>query len=62
VEESEFDRDEEGEDDSAEVSVGLPASDDPLNLLALLGSSPRVRLVYDKKPRQRPHSALALSP
>jgi len=39
------DHDEEDADDSAEISMVLPTSDDPLNLFALPSSSPRVRLV-----------------
>lgn len=64
AEEGELDYDEEGEDDSAEMSMILPTSDDPLNLLALPDCSPRVRLGYNKKPRLRlrPRSKLALSP
>lgn len=64
AEEREFDHDEEDEDDSAEMSVVLPTSDDPLNLFALPDSSPKVRIVYNKKPRSRPlsHSGLAFSP
>ncbi|KAF9649435.1 hypothetical protein BDM02DRAFT_3268758 [Thelephora ganbajun] len=58
--EGEFDHDEEDEDESAEMSVVLPTSDDPLNLFALPDSSPRVRVVYNKKPRLC--SRLRLSP
>ena len=62
AEEHEFDHDEEDEDDSAEMSMALPTSDDPLNLFALPDSSPKVRLVYNKKSRPPlPHSRLALS-
>ena len=60
VEGYEFDDDGEDEEESAEMSVVLPTSDDPLNLFTLPDSSPRVRLVYNKKPRLR--SSLALSP
>jgi hypothetical protein len=64
AEEGEIHYSEEGEDDLAEMSMVLPTSDDPLNLLALPDCSPRVRLGYNKKPRLRlrPHSRLALSP
>jgi hypothetical protein len=62
AEECEFDHGEEDEDDSAEMSMVLPTSDDPLNLFALPDSSPRIRLVYNKKPRPLSHSRLALSP
>ena len=48
------DHDEEDADDSAEISMVLPTSDDPLNLFALPSSSPRIRLVYNKKLRPRP--------
>ena len=60
AEELEFDHDEEH---SAEMSVVLPTSDDPLNLFALPDSSPKVRLVYNKKPRPvfLPRSRMALS-
>ena len=60
VEEWEFGNGEEDEDDSAEMSVALPTSDDPLNLFALPDSSPM--FVRNKKPRPRQHSGLALSP
>jgi len=64
VGEYEFDNDEEDADGSAEMSMVLPTSDDPLNLFALPGSSPGIRLVYNKKPRLRPllRSRDALSP
>ena len=62
VEGREFDDEEEDEDGSAEMSMVLPTSDDPLNLFAVPDSSPRVRLVYNKKSRARPRSTLALSP
>jgi len=63
TEEREFD-DEEDEGDSAEMLMPPPTSDDPLNLFALPDSSPRVRLVYNKKPRPRPlpRSTLTHSP
>ena len=57
-----FDNDGEDEGGSEEMSMVLPTSDDPLNLFALPDSSPRVRLVYNKKLRPRPRLALALSP
>lgn len=44
----------EEEDDSVEMPTVLPTSDDPLNLFALPDSSPRVRLVYNRKPGPRP--------
>jgi len=46
--------DEEDADDPAEMSILLPTSDDPLNLFALPSSSPRIRLIYNKKLRLRP--------
>ena len=51
-------------DDSAEMSMTLPTSDDPLDLFALPGSSPMIRLVYNKKPRLRlpPRSRGVVSP
>jgi hypothetical protein len=63
AEERESDHDEEDEDDSAEMSMVLPTSDDPLNLFALPDSSPKVRLVYNKKsiPGLLPRSRVALS-
>ena len=64
AEEREFDHDEEDADYSASVPIVLPASDDPLDLFALPGSSPRIRLVYNKKlrPRPPPRSRGVLSP
>ena len=58
------DHDEEDADDSAEMSMVLPTSDDPLNLFAIPGSSPRIRLVYNKKlrPRTPPRSRGVVSP
>ena len=59
-----FDYDEEDGEELAEMSMVLPTSDDPLNLFALPDSSPRVRLVYNKRlrPRPLPLSKLGLSP
>lgn len=62
AEECQFDHDEEDEDASAEMPIVLPTSDDPLNLFALPDSSPRVRLVYNGKPRPRLRSSLVFSP
>ena len=55
---------EEDEGDAVEMSMVLPTSDDPLNLFALPDSSPRVRLVYNKRqsPRLLSRSRLMLSP
>ena len=55
----EFDSDEEVEDELVPST-----SDDPLDLLAIPDSSPRVRLVRNKKPRPRllPRSTLLFSP
>lgn len=62
AEEYEFDQGGEDEDDSAETSIVLPTSDDPLNLFALPDSSPKIRPVYNRKSRTssltRPRLAL----
>lgn len=54
AEECESDYDEEDGEDLVEMSLALPTSDDPLNLLALPDSSPRIRFGYNKKSRLRP--------
>ena len=57
-----LDHDEEDEDGSAEMSVILPSSDNPLNSFALLNSSPGI--MRNKKSGQGPlpRSRLALLP